>query len=91
LGVRVESSRACLGDPESSLELRISSCIFSFDCFNISNLLYLLESALLFASYLSSQVLVLVCRSSLSLVQFKLPFLLVGACLTDILARTIVT
>ena len=54
MGVRVESSRACLRDPESSSELGISSCIFSFDYFNISNLLYLLELALLSASiYLS--------------------------------------
>ena len=73
------------------MELVISSCIFFFDYFNISNLLYLLESALLSASYLSSQVLVLVCGSSLPLVQFKLPFLLVGACLTVILTLTSVT
>ena len=73
MGVRVESSLS--GDPELSSELGISSCIFSFDYFNISNLLYLLESTLLSASYLSSQVLVLVCGSSLPLVLFKLSFL----------------
>ena len=59
--------------------------------FNISNLLYFLESALLSASSLSSQVLVLVCGSSLPLVQFKLSFLHVRACLMDFLAQTGVT
>ena len=45
------SSRACLGDPELSLELGKALVSFPFTIFNISYLLYLLESALLFASF----------------------------------------
>ena len=71
-----------------SSELGISSCIFSFDFINVSNLLYLLESALLSASHLSFQVQVLVCGSILPLVQFKFSLLFVGACLTGFLAWT---
>ena len=81
-------SRACLGDPESSSELGKALLSLPLTIFNISYLLYLLESVLLSASSLSFQVRVLVCGSSLPLVQFKLSFLFVGACLTGFLART---
>ena len=75
----------------SSSELGIRSCIFSFDYINISNLLYLLESALLSASFTFPSNCTCLRESVLPLVQFKFPFLSIGVSLTGFLARTSVT
>ena len=78
-------------DLESSSELGKALVSFPLTIFNISYLLYLLESALLSASFIFPSTCTCLREYILPLVQFKFSFLLVGVSLTGFLARTSVT